>query len=456
MRLIVYNENYFWAERIQRQEINRGYKDFKVLHIDKLSNEDMNVAEYIYAEWGLGEILLKGYWEIIKEKPMGFYNESLFSDIDDCKELIHIMGEAIENKNWKLCKSINEFLKYSDLIRKRTQIRCYPSKIQIESTDLCNARCIMCSHAYSSGSGVDLFETGILEKIKDIYPFLKEVVLHGNGEPFLKKEIVPYLKMLSGYGIRFIANTNLSIITDEVLEIIKNDFIELNISCDAPYKFLYEDIRRGLSFDTFVKNVVRVRKHCPKLNMKLNIVVMRQNIPYLEDIVSFASKMGFNEVVFNILCVDIKNNNLQDSPLLYINEYLSSIKKAIKTGNDKCIKVTSFCLEDENEEKCSEVKKQNNGICDWAIEGLYIDLRGQVGICCINQNVKMGNLYNADFLDIWNGDSYRNLRLKFYSGEIPEYCYGCDFILQNRLKYMISYDRSYISNKVEREMHKNG
>lgn len=456
MILILYYKNKTLACEIYRKISEKNISDVKLLHIDKIELNELSVSEYIYAEWGLGDFLLKNYWGTIEQKPMAFYNEKFIEDIDDCQRIIKVMQQATIDNNWDLCKSINEFLKYGDLIRKRAVLKCLPSKIQIESTDLCNAKCIMCSHAYEIGSGIDLFASGILDELREYFPYIKEVVLHGNGEPFIAKTIIDYLKVLGKYNIKFIANTNLSVVSNELLEILDKNFIELNISCDGHNKELYETIRAGLSFDAFVNNLQKVREQCPNLYMKLNTVVMRQNIPYLENIVIFAAKMGFAEVVFNMLCVDKRNNNLQDSPLLYADEFTQNIRKAIKRANECGIKIVTFTLDnsiDVNNE--GALSTDNEGGCDWLVEGPYINLHGQVAICCMNQNMIMGRLRDNCFGDIWNGDAYQSIRARFYKGEINKNCFGCDFILQNRMKYMISHsNEAYMFNKQEREIHR--
>ena len=225
MQIVLYYDNQLIAKKIKKQVQAMKVDETKVLHIDKLTCDELKAAHYIYVEWGLADFLLKNYWGIITDKPVGFYNDSFISDIDDCEDVIKIMESAIENKNWRLCKSLNEFLMYGDLIRKRKILKCFPSKIQIESTDLCNAKCIMCSHAYNPGSGIDLFESGVLEKLKAYLPFLKVIVLHGNGEPFIVNKIVDYLNFLRKYNIKFIANTNLSVVFDELLELLEENFI---------------------------------------------------------------------------------------------------------------------------------------------------------------------------------------------------------------------------------------
>lgn len=456
MQIVLYYDNQSLAKKIEDRILANKREDTKILHIDELSRKDLMDARYIYVEWGLADFILKNYWELITKKPMGFYNDSFISDIDDCDDILKIMGNAVKEKRWRLCKSINEFLMYGDLIRKRKELKCLPSKIQIESTDLCNARCIMCSHAYDPGSGVDLFESGILEKLNNYFPFLKEVVLHGNGEPFIVKKIVDYLKLLGEYDIKFIANTNLSVVSEELLRLFEANFIELNISCDGHTRELYESIRCGLSFDVFTENVKKVRKECPTLYMKMDTVVMRQNLYSLEKIVVFASELAFDEIVFNMLCVDKRNNNTEDSPLNYINDYQENVCRAVKMGTSLGIKVTYFDLATNNKKGASGDKAHVFGICDWLVEGPYVDLRGQVGLCCINQNYFVGDLQDRSFEQIWNGEKYQALRTQFYNGVIPDYCYGCDFLLQERLKYMISYGKSNkITRKREREIYTN-
>lgn len=461
MRLIIYSFDYHLAEKIQDEQSKYFDVEMVIIQFNKLRNNDLLETEYIYIDWNIRDIILRKYYEILANKPISFYNELFMSDIDDCDDMMAVMQNAVVNKDWKLCKSINEFLKYGDIIRRRTILRCHPSKLQIESTDLCNARCIMCSHAYSSGSGIDLFESGIIEKMQDVFPFVKEVMIHGNGEPFLKKETLTFLRYLAKFGIQFISSTNLSVISDILLEMFETNFIELNVSCDGHTKELYESIRCGLNFDNFVQNVKLVRKKCPSLYMKLDAVVMRQNIPYLEDIVVFASELGFNEVVFNMLCVDKKNDNLDDSPLLYVDEYKINIQKAKERGMDCNIKVTGFdigsnCTEEVKSECPESSKNKNIGICDWLVESPYIDLRGQVRICCINQMFAVGSLADESFDSIWNGKAYQDIRSEFYNGQIPDVCFGCDFILQNRLKYLRIRNNEEVALKLERELHING
>ena len=393
--------------------------------------------DYIMADWKLKDALfdcLYGKTDL----GIGFFHELFISDIDHVEELLQIEKEARAHRRWDICKGINSFLTYGDVIRKRLILNGKPSKIQIETTDLCNARCIMCSHAYNRGTGTDILESGIISRIEPILPYVRTIVLHGNGEPFLKKDLTNYLRQFSAYHICFITNTNLSIVNDEILYALRSYFTELNVSCDAHEKELYEMIRAGLNFETFVENVKRVRAACPDLVMKMNVVVMRQNLSCLSKIVRFAAELRFDEVIFNQLCVDAKNNNLEDDPHLYPSLYVRSIEEAVQEAQKcgiviRCPQLTALEPHTEAQDKSETVSQ---GICDWLVESPYINLQGDVAFCCMNQTKTLGNVFRDDIESIWNNSAYQKLRADFHNNRLNVWCQGCDFMLQNRLRYL--------------------
>lgn len=436
----------------ERLENQKGY-DFVIKQINALDTIPENTV-YIAAEWDVRIELYKLLQNNDVHLGIAFYNKTFFSDIDDTEDVDIVLDEAIRQKNWEVCKGINLFYLMGDIIRKRNTLRSKPVKLQIETTDLCNARCIMCSHSYSEGTGIDILKSGILERLESILPFVKVVILHGNGEPFLKKDITTYLEQMRGYGISFIANTNLSIITNQLISFFNNSFLELTISCDGHTKELYESIRKGLSFENFVANVKRVRRQCPNLNMKMSVVVMRQNMAFLADIVEFAASQGFNEISLNQLCVDEKNGNLNDAAYLYPDELQHYTSEAIERGRQCNIRVVVPYMLDKTKDintPCRKICGTCTGVCDWLVECPYIDLRGNIAPCCMKQKECLGNIYETEFYQIWNGDLYKQARDMFSKGKMPDTCNGCDFAVQGRLQFLaISNDKLGLLEKKSR------
>lgn len=433
-------------------EKQKGY-DFVIKQINTLDSIPENTA-YIAAEWDSRMTLYKLMQNSEAHLGIAFYNKIFFSDIDDTKDIDIALDEAVRQKNWEVCKGINLFYLMGDIIRKRNSLKSKPVKIQIETTDLCNAECIMCSHAYSKGTGIDILKSGILEKLESVLPFVKIVILHGNGEPFLKQDITTHLERMREYGISFIANTNLSIITDQLISFFNDSFSELTISCDGHTKELYESIRKGLSFENFVANVKCVRRKCPDLNMKMSVVVMRQNMAFLAEIVEFAASHGFNEVSFNQLCVDEKNGNLEDAAYLYPDELQRYTAEAIERGKQSSIRVVVPYMLGKTKGTNTQDKRTDGtctGVCDWLVECPYIDLRGNVAPCCMKQKECLGNIYKTQLDQIWNGKLYMQARDMFRKGQMPSSCSGCDFAVQGRLRYLaISNDNFILLEKKTR------
>ena len=78
-----------------------------------------------------------------------------------------------------------------------------------------------------------------------------------------------------------------------------------------------------------------------------------------------------------------------------------------------------------------------NGICEWCTEKLFMDLKGNVYVCCINATYRIGNIFETkDFMDIWNNETYIKIRSLFYERKFPGFCDNCQFVLNGSLKYV--------------------
>lgn len=434
--LIFYFKNIKMAEQLlDRFNINRNETDICDI---SCAGSIRNWANYekIYIPWDCRMKLYSEYSQMGLDK-VRLYNGDLISGIVNTEKIQAVQKQALQDKRWKVCKDINEFMIFCNAINEQSYLNTVPLKLQIETTDICNAKCIMCSHSYNPGSGKTILNSKLLTRLEPIFPFIKVIILHGNGEPFLLANITEYLDKMSSYGIRFITNTNLSILSDVLIERIRDSFEELNVSCDADEKELYEKIRVGLDFDQFVENVCKVRKTCPHLRMRMMVVLMKQNVHRMASMVEFASNLGFDEIVFNQLCMDEKNQNTKDGAYLYPEELMVNIKEAKRAGEIHGINVVLPNVDiNEEDKKITSPKIKSRGICDWLLECPYIDLNGNVAFCCINQGKIIGNVFDKDLMEIWNNEQYLLTRQAFYQGVIPQFCFGCDFLVQNRLHYM--------------------
>lgn len=403
-----------------------------------------------------------------------------FSDLSVLNELT---GRFLSAHDWPRVKQINKVKTEINHFLKKAELDTFPSRLQLESTSRCNAQCIMCSHYYAANDGALDMDERMLSHLEALMPYLDIIIMHGNGEPFVSKMFEPCVETYSSYGIKLTTNTNLSILLDRHIELINSAFVNIRVSCDACTKEIYEGIRRNLSFETLTENLRRLRDLCPGVSKTMASVLMRQNIMQLPELVAFAAEYGFEEIILSNLGTSLIVGNEQDNISHY--PYLTAIqlRRAIRAGEECGIKVTvpasfDLTLDDPAEEE-AELGRLNaepffrtesdassirelaksivgdeyrliedladcywdtdlfdcEGICEWCIEQPYIDLNGNVFVCCINATYRVGNIFDYDsFLDLWNNDVYKKIRSLFYQGKLPGFCNNCQFILNGSLR----------------------
>lgn len=367
---------------------------------------------------------------------------------------------------------------------KEITLKSVPRIIQLEHTTRCNFECIACNHYYQKNHISCDIDFKVIEKLKEIFPHVEQIQLNGGGEPFIAKGLEDALEIYSHYGLKITTTTNLSYLTDRMLEVIRKNFSSLNLSCDGATKEIFEGIRKNGDFDQFINNVKRVRACNENIRLVMGVTIMRQNISQLPEIIKLAKNIGIDKVVVGRMIprpVDIPYT-VQDDLVNYpnvTNHYLQLAKKmaakvkiiAVIPNN---FKVNSTTYEEEvkimdsyplfplkvqqdslfNRFKESVGNKNFNlpgevntvsitpeqakidctGNCNWLFENVFINAKGDVSTCCQMANYSMGNLLEVDsFYDIWNSDNFKNLRKAFWDNYIPNHCYGCQFIPQNSL-----------------------
>lgn len=363
-------------------------------------------------------------------------------------------------------------------------VHFYPRYIQLEHTNRCNARCIMCNHVYTGNRGASDLDRAILEKLEPILPYAETIMLNGDGEPFLYQKIRDSLELFMKYSVKAGANTNLTAIPEDIWDFLGEGFAFLNISCDGSSRELYESIRRELSFDVFLKNLDRLNRTAPGLKKNLDCVVMRQNLGDMKNLVVFAVEHHFSSIRFHLLGVNPVIGNEMDAPERYPDALRRNILEARETAErchisiqlpaisaerkisessvaargglasadgaysealqrklneaaerrtEKLLKAPYTLNDDYLNIPVTEEDLSHSGfpccsLCRWALERCYIDLNGRMTTCCYNMKKYFGNLRQSSFEEIWNGTNYRKFRQNMLQGRLPDWCRACQWI----------------------------
>ena len=160
-----------------------------------------------------------------------------------------------------------------------------PEIVQIESTNICNAKCVFCprdemaAQAGDHGHGAVQEDRGRMRRRSAS----THVRMHNYGEPFVDRALVEKVRYAKQKGIPQVGMiSNGSLITEAAARgMIEAGLDAINISVDASGKEVFESTRVGLKYDKVIANIERLARlrdeQAGKRRPKLILSFVRQN-----------------------------------------------------------------------------------------------------------------------------------------------------------------------------------
>lgn len=271
----------------------------------------------------------------------------------------------------------------------RTQAARWPDIVQIESTNLCNAKCVFCPRD-------DMFrrqgvmEMDLFRKVVDECAALgiTHVRVHNYGEPFLDRQLVEKVRYAKERGIAEVGMiSNGSLITEEIAQgMIDAGLDAINISVDASGKEVFESTRLNLNYDDVIRNIetlVRLRKASGKVRPKLILSFVRQNNSVDEQ--RFIDH--WRQVADKIHITDLHN--------------WAGTLNATSHVTFPCYRM-------------------------WQTFTVLWD--GRVSLCCADFDGRhiLGDLRTQSIAQVWNSPAYLDVRRQHLESGGPEICRSCD------------------------------
>ena len=151
-----------------------------------------------------------------------------------------------------------------------------PPLVHIETTNVCNARCTMCSYPIMErrkGYMTDELFAKVLRDCADMG--VKDVNLQFLGEPLLDRKIGERIRAAKEFGFRVQMVTNASLLDESMSsQLLASGLDELKISMDGFTEKTYEDIRIGLKFERVRRNILGFLELSSRFNGPKPRVVM--------------------------------------------------------------------------------------------------------------------------------------------------------------------------------------
>tara|TARA_B110000503_G_C7169209_1_gene423455 strand:- start:1069 stop:1956 length:888 start_codon:yes stop_codon:yes gene_type:complete len=258
-----------------------------------------------------------------------------------------------------------------------------PEVIYIETTSVCNAKCIMCPHEQmerKQGTMSDLnFETTI-NGMKDIDLTNLTLFLHKEGEPLLDRKLVDRIKYVKANlkGIKeVIINTNASRLTEEVaIGLLNSGLDKIYFSLDGASPDTYNKIRINLDYNKVVANIENFFLLKEKLKSNIQIIIQM--------VVSDDNRHE----------VDLYNEKWGKEDC---QVYIKPMHCYLDGGRSSFLQINST--------------KQLN-VCEDPFRMMVVYSNGDIGICCwdYDNEYKIGNVQDDSLLNLFNNKKFNYLR----------------------------------------------
>jgi radical SAM protein with 4Fe4S-binding SPASM domain len=322
-----------------------------------------------------------------------------------------------------------------------------PSSVQIEPVGQCNLRCEMCPIQFrrdgppSGPLAFMAWETFV--SLLEGFPELQRLHLQGLGEPMMHPRFFDMVRYASDRGVEVTTNSNLTLLnTGRTQRLIESGLRTLYFSIDGATPETYERIRKRAHFDRVVGNVERMlemreRAGSTTPGLRVVMVIMRQNLHELPDLVRMAGSWSADEMFVQHLSHDFGEPTLPDE-YRPMRDYIAAQSLA---GEDPQ-RIERYFREARNVAESLGLKLRlprttpkrypegttGRDRCDWPWTGAYISYEGYMMPCCMvatPDRINFGKVTEHSLQSVWNGPEYNAFREQLDSTSPPDICRSC-------------------------------
>ena len=322
-----------------------------------------------------------------------------------------------------------------------------PTYVQIEPVGQCNLRCQMCAIQFRQDGppyGPPAFMAfEIFTRLLDQFEGLRELHLQGLGEPMMHPRFFEMVEYASARSVRVTTNSNLTLLNERRAErCITSGLDCLHVSLDGATAATYERIRKRAHFERVAANIERLLAARERLGsatprLHLVMVIMRQNLHELPDLVRLAHRWSVEELFVQHLCHDFGEASLpaqyrpmrdfvQEQTLL--EEDPARIERYFDEARELARSLNLRLRLPRPRPRLYPPDTPGRERCNWPWSGAYISYQGYAMPCCMvstPDRIHFGNMAEQGVAATWHGDRFQVFREQLASTEPPEICRSC-------------------------------
>lgn len=288
------------------------------------------------------------------------------------------------------------------------------TRVHIDVSSRCNENCVHCYIPTSEKHGLmseEMFDI-VLRQSKEMN--VLNLTISG-GEPMLNPSLGKFLLKCRENNFSVDLLSNLTLLTENLLDIIaRNPLISVQTSLYAMDESVHDAITR--QHGSFQKTVNAIRLlHDRNVPLQINCPIMKQNLNYYKDVLSFAKSLNIEaDSDYSLYgCYDYSKSNLACRLAACEIEHVV---------NDEISEPTK--LEGLKETIQSKKVDFSDHICPVCKSFLCISNIGEVYPCEGWQSLKIGNLKEQSLKEIWEDSVVVNRLRNLAYKDFPK-CNAC-------------------------------
>jgi len=349
---------------------------------------------------------------------------------------------------------------YERVLRRRTSVRLHqmsgPWRATFDTNpDTCNMHCIMCEehsrhslrqiHRNLEGRPRRLMPFEMIERvIVELVPHgLREIIPSTMGEPLLYEHFEKILELCRRYAIKLNLTTNGTfpqLGAKAWAKMIVPVASDVKISWNGATKKTHEAIMLGSVWEKAVENVrdfiaerdEHARIGGNRCRVTFQLTFLETNVGELADMVRLAIDLGVERVKGHHLWghfEEIGDLSMRRSPDA-IERWNRAVLAARKVAAERPLPNGKYVLLENFFLLCAEAMEgiAPDSPCPFLGQEAWISATGRFDPCCAPDDRrrtlgKFGNVDKKSFMELWNGDAYRELVSTYQNRSL---CLGCN------------------------------
>jgi radical SAM protein with 4Fe4S-binding SPASM domain len=301
--------------------------------------------------------------------------------------------------------------------------KIFPFKIKSAAlvvTKRCNLNCRWCFEQPDKPSPSKQELLTLMEKLKTA-----EMLVVTGGEPFAREDIKEILAEAAKRFSKVHLTTNGTLLTEADVAFLASQGINATVSLDG-LKALQDKLRGQGTFEKVVKTVKRMVKAGVKVNLQMT--VSKLNCKDARGVIELGEALGVQRVSllpmkrigrgssFDKKCLSQKARKK-------IIERIEALKAGWKTEVVFKSSFANLYNQDLTSLAASVDRETICGGCKAGIAGIFVEWNGDVYPCPFLR-VKIGNLFQQDLKEVWEGSEVLN---KLREKESIKGCSSCKY-----------------------------